>query len=66
MTVTGTVAEWEAWSGLSLPEPGRHTVPGALTPISVDRSRDVGRYEEPNVGMLHDVESAATADASPS
>jgi hypothetical protein len=34
---------------------GRYVVPGALTPVTIDRRRDRGRYVEPNVWMLHPV-----------
>ena len=53
MTVRGTVAEWEAWTGLPMPETGSYVVPGALVPIEIDRERDVGLYIEPNYWMVH-------------
>lgn len=55
MVITGTVAEWEAWTGLAFPESGEYVVPGALVPVAIDRERDEGRYEEPNVWMRHRV-----------
>ncbi len=51
--ITGTVAEWEEWTGVSLPESGAYVVPGALQPITVDRERNIGSYVDPNVWMLH-------------
>ena len=53
MVITGTVADWEAWTGLCFPESGDYVVPGALQPVRIDRERDQGRYEEPNVWMRH-------------
>jgi GNAT superfamily N-acetyltransferase len=53
MTVRGTVAEWEAWTGLPMPGTGSYVVPGALVPVEIDRERDVGRYVEPNYWMVH-------------
>jgi hypothetical protein len=53
MEVLGTVAEWEAWTGMVFPEDGDYVVPGALTPVTVDREADRGRYVEPNVWMHH-------------
>ncbi len=53
MVIPGSVAEWEAWAGMAFPESGSYVVPGALQPITVDRERDLGRYEEPNVWMCH-------------
>jgi len=53
MRITGTVGEWEAWTELHFPESGPYIVPGALTPVTIDRKRDCGRYVEPNVWMRH-------------
>jgi GNAT superfamily N-acetyltransferase len=54
MTVTGTVAKWESWTGLVFPGSGEYVVPGALQPVVIDRLRDEGRYEDPNLWMIHD------------
>ena len=53
MLITGTVAEWETWTGLLLPESGTYVFPHGLAPLSVDREADLGRYWEPNVWMVH-------------
>ncbi len=53
LTVVGTVAEWEAWTGMAFPESGRYVVPGALQPVAIDRERDLGRYDDPNIWMRH-------------
>ena len=53
LTVTGTVAEWEDWTGMRFPESGDYVVPGALQPVRIDRGRDVGRCDDPNVWMRH-------------
>lgn len=55
LVVTGTVAEWEEWTGLVFPESGSYVVPGALTPVEIDVEADVGRYEEPNLWIRHRV-----------
>ncbi|MFD7404641.1 hypothetical protein ACFV7R_18655 [Streptomyces sp. NPDC059866] len=52
-TMTGTVAEWERWTGLILPESGEYVIPGGLSPLRVDRSADLGVYQEPNVWLRH-------------
>jgi GNAT superfamily N-acetyltransferase len=57
---TGTVAEWEEWTGMSFPESGLYVVPGALQPVEIDRERDIGRYEDPGVWMKHRVSTGAT------
>ena len=56
--VTGTVAEWEQWTGMVFPETGEYVVPEALVPVHIDREADIGRYEEPNVWMRHPVTPA--------
>lgn len=53
----GTVAEWEQWTGLVLPESGRYVIAGALEPLRVDLERDEGVLIEPNVWMVHTVEN---------
>ena len=60
MVVTGTVAEWEAWTTMTFPESGRYFVPGALVPVRIDRRKNVGRYVEPNVWMRHSVTARGT------
>lgn len=53
MTITGKVAEWEAWTDMRFPESGTYIIPGALSPVTFDLARDEGRYVEANVWMLH-------------
>ena len=53
MRITGTVAEWEGWTGMVFPDSGAYVVPGALVPVEIDRERDEGVYVEPNVWMHH-------------
>lgn len=53
MVITGTVAEWEAWTEMEFPTSGAYVVPGALVPVTIDRRRGLGRYVEPNVWMRH-------------
>lgn len=53
MTITGTVAEWEEWTGIAFPDSGRYVVPDALDPVHIDREQDRGTYEETNLWMQH-------------
>ena len=53
LVIVGAVREWEEWTGMTFPESGRYIVPGALQPVLIDRQRDEGRYEDPNVWMHH-------------
>jgi GNAT superfamily N-acetyltransferase len=59
--ITGTLAQWEEWTGMSFPESGEYVVPGALKPVTIDRERDNGRYEDPNVWMWHRIGSSEAA-----
>ncbi|MGK3204649.1 GNAT family N-acetyltransferase [Amycolatopsis mongoliensis] len=53
MVVSGTIAQWEQWTGMAFPQTGRYVVPGALDLVDIDRERDLGMYEEWNVWMQH-------------
>ncbi|MGZ4600102.1 hypothetical protein [Oryzihumus sp.] len=52
-TMTGTVAEWESWTGLLLPGSGDYVIPDGLAVLHVDRDADLGAYHDPNVWMRH-------------
>lgn len=53
MVIEAAIAQWERWTNMCFPDTGPYVVPGALQPILIDRERDVGRYEDPNVWMRH-------------
>ncbi|HPI33463.1 MAG TPA: transferase, partial [candidate division Zixibacteria bacterium] len=53
MYIPGSIAQWEAWTGLTFPGSGEYVVPGGLAPVRVDRERDRAEYLEPNVWMRH-------------
>lgn len=55
MTIPGTIAQWENWAGMRFPESGEYVVPGALSPVRIDRVRDEGVYVEANVWMRHGI-----------
>jgi GNAT superfamily N-acetyltransferase len=55
MVVTGTVADWQEWTGLPMPGSGQYVVSRALAPVDVDYQRDLVRYTEPNVWVRHEV-----------
>jgi hypothetical protein len=57
MTITGSIAEWRDWTGLPFPGDGEYLIPGALAPLVVDRAADTGVYREPNVWMVHPIQS---------
>jgi hypothetical protein len=53
LRITGTVEEWESWTGLAFPESGDYVFPEGLATVHIDRERDLGSYWEPNVWMVH-------------
>jgi hypothetical protein len=53
MAISGTVSEWESWTGMRFPESGEYIVPDALVPVIVDVAADRCDYVEPNVWMVH-------------
>ena len=52
-TFTGTVQQWEQWSGFDLPGDGAYIVPDALAPLHIDRAANVGTCVEPTVWVRH-------------
>ncbi|HSJ87518.1 MAG TPA: hypothetical protein VK909_09950, partial [Anaerolineales bacterium] len=56
MTIRGSGADWESWTGLKFPQSGAYHIPGALNPMQIDVERDEGIYVEPNVWMVHEVD----------
>src|SRR5262249_8203233 len=48
MHITGTVAEWEHWTGLPFPESGDYVFPQGLAPLTIEREADLGAYSEPH------------------
>ena len=52
-TFSGTVTQWEGWTGLALPASGSYVVPDALAPLVVDPSADRGVCVEPGIWVRH-------------
>lgn len=53
MVITGFIADWQSWTGMSFPQSGKYIVPGALVPVIVDMECQQAEYIEPNLWMLH-------------
>ncbi|MEJ3750035.1 GNAT family N-acetyltransferase [Actinomycetes bacterium KLBMP 9797] len=51
--LTGTVADWETWTGMAFPDSGEYIIPGGLSALAIDRPADHGVYIEPNVWLQH-------------
>jgi hypothetical protein len=64
MTISGSVADWEGWTGLTFPESGPYVVTGALTPVTIDVEANRGVYVEPNVWMRHPLSGGESAYSS--
>jgi hypothetical protein len=52
-TMTGTVSEWEGWTGMAFPSTGEYVIPSGLSTLRIDRENDQGHYVEPNVWVRH-------------
>ncbi|MGZ9223251.1 MAG: hypothetical protein ACXW4Q_14175, partial [Anaerolineales bacterium] len=55
MTIRGTRAEWEEWTGMQFPQNDWYFIPGALNPMKMDIEKDEGIYVEPNVWLVHEL-----------
>lgn len=55
MVVEEPIAFWETWSGRTFDQSGDYPINGALAHVSVDLSRGVGRYSEPNVWISYPI-----------
>lgn len=52
-TMTGTVEQWETWTGMKFPESGEYVIPDGMSLLKIDREADSGIYIEPNVWVQH-------------
>jgi len=52
-TFTGTVQQWQEWSGLDLPGDGAYVIPDALAPLHIDTAADLGTCIEPTIWVQH-------------
>jgi GNAT superfamily N-acetyltransferase len=62
LRITGTVAEWEEWTGMRFPGDGQYTFPAGLAPVEIDHRQDRGTYWEPNVWIVHMVQSTRASE----
>lgn len=52
-TLRAPVASWEDWAGLALPTSGQYVIPGAPSPLTIDREHDLGTLVEANIWIQH-------------
>jgi hypothetical protein len=53
LRITGTVPEWESWTGLAFPDSDDYVFPEGLATVHIDRADGIGTYWEPNIWMIH-------------
>jgi hypothetical protein len=51
--ISGTLHEWEQWTGITFPVSGDYWFPHGLTTLAIDLDSNRGLYWEPNVWMRH-------------
>lgn len=54
-TVSGSLAEWQSWTGVDFTTSGPVRVPGTLVPVHCIGEHGVAVYVEPNVWVRHDL-----------
>ena len=53
MDISGSVSEWEKWTGFIFPGSGDYIIDKALIPVNIDKEKGIGKYIEPNVWIVH-------------
>lgn len=53
MTIQGSINNWNDWTGLSFQTSGLYTIEKALCPIEISIEKNIGKYIEPNVWIIH-------------
>ena len=62
MIISGTLDEWQSWSGLTLKGSGNFYVDKALSPVTIDEKTGRGNYAEPNVWIVHGTKNPDSGD----
>ncbi|MDK9739338.1 hypothetical protein KI655_18750 [Vibrio sp. D404a] len=57
LEVTNSIENWESWTKMVFPVSGEYIVKGALSSVRVDKNKDTATYLEPNVWMLHPMDT---------
>jgi hypothetical protein len=52
-TMTGTVAEWQTWTGLVFPYSGTYVIDGGLSTLTIDTEKNQGTCHEPGIWLRH-------------
>ena len=51
--MTGTIEDWDEWTGMSLPASGNYAIPQGMNTLSIDRETNLGTYVESNIWVQH-------------
>ena len=51
--MTGTIQDWEEWTGMSLPASGDYVIPQGMSVLNIDRDTNLGTYVEANIWVQH-------------
>lgn len=55
MDISGSVVDWEKWTGLKFSGSGDYIIDKALIPVNIDKEKNIGKYIEPNVWVIHEL-----------
>lgn len=55
MDISGTISAWEEWTNTKFHTSGDYIIDKALTPVQMDRKKNLGHYMEPNVWIVHHI-----------
>ena len=51
--MTGTVQDWEEWTGMSFPVSGDYVIPQGMSVLTINRDSNLGTYVEANIWVQH-------------
>jgi GNAT superfamily N-acetyltransferase len=60
LTIEGSIADWENWTGMKFPASGDYVIPGALSTVAVSVEKNKATYYQPNIWLQHDLARANT------
>lgn len=55
MYISGSISDWENWTDRKFSGKDEYLVKGALVPIKINYSKNIGEYFEPNVWIAHEI-----------
>ena len=55
MCISGTVPDWEKWTGQKFPGTGDYVIKDGLVPLHIDKEKNLGTYDEPGIWFVYDL-----------